>query len=763
MEGNAMRRTPVFAGWLHAGLIVLAAGTTLLAQIKPTVPAPRVSAPAPRVSAPAAPHESAPAPRVSAPSAPHESAPRVSAPSAPAPRVSAPSPRQPAPAQTPRRTAPASPRAAAPGNPRQTTPNNPRQAGSGNSRPSIPNSPRQNAPNNPRQAGPVNTRPSTPNSPRQNAPNNPRQAGQPGRPGADTPSGRHGQPPASASSGSRIQTHGGGHMERGTNGPHTYRAPDGKTVARIQNGRVSQIQRPNTVIRRPAGGPRTVVVQRHGNTVVMARSGGRGYVQRQFAVGRRNYVQRTYYVNRVAYVRAYRPVMYHGMALSFYAPAHYYPVAFYSWAGESWAGPVAYPWGWGGDPWYGYYGSYFRPWGSYSRPSFWLTDYLIGSTLQAAFQARGEARDAAQESEPASESVGASAPMSDEVKQLIEAEVRQQLAEPQAEAQAEAQARVPRPGNDKLPPSFNDKGSHLFLASEMLEVENTATGETCVIGDGDAIQLNGGLPRKGNDPTLRVLASKGSNCPVGSTVSVPLTDLVEMHNTMRETVEKGLETLRSAQGTDNLPMLPAEAAGEPVLTAYAANMQPDPDVAQVIEEELDQADQIEREVMAGSNIPDDAEVLPEPGPAAPLPSRNSGLLATIRTGQPESDVVAILGQPLNVSFLGGVKKLYEYPSGKVIFTDGEVSEVQVSVADAVAPPPPAVAAPRRRPASNPGIAASPGTPGSGASIAVGQSESEVVAILGQPSNISFLGGLKKLYEYKDLKIIFVDGSVSELQ
>src|ERR1019366_5253305 len=122
--------------------------------------------------------------------------------------------------------------------------------------------------------------------------------------------------------------------------------------------------------------------------------------------------------------------------------------------------------------------------------------------------------------------------MSDEVKEMIEAEVRRQL----AEAQAEAQAQGPQvsPSNEGLPPSFSGSGSHLFLASDLVEVENTATGATCVIG-GDAIQMNGGLPRGGGDATLRVLASKGSNCPVGSTISVPVTDLVEMHNNMRET------------------------------------------------------------------------------------------------------------------------------------------------------------------------------------------------------------------------------------
>jgi hypothetical protein len=444
--------------------------------------------------------------------------------------------------------------------------------------------------------------------------------------------------------------------------------------------------------------------------------------------------------------------MYFGVPLHFYAPIRFYPVALYGWAVGPWGMDGPYSWGWAGDPWYGYYGPYFRPWGIYPRPSFWLTDYVIASTLQAAFQARAEARAEAQAAETDNGSAAPSAPMSDEVKEMIEAEVRRQL----AEAQAEAQAQGPQvsPSNEGLPPSFSGSGSHLFLASDLVEVENTATGATCVIGGGDAIQMNGGLPRGGGDATLRVLASKGSNCPVGSTISVPVTDLVEMHNNMRETVEKGLDTLRSSQGTGNLPRMPAEAAGEPVLTAYAAQMHPDSDAEQVIAEEAGVADQIEREVTADASVPDDAVPVAGPGPAPAAPSRGSGLLATIQRGQSEGDVVRILGRPLNVSFQGGLKKLYEYPDGKVIFSNGEVADVQLSGAGAGTPAP-------RRAVEAPGQHSPPA--GSRGNIAVGQSEREVISILGRPLNVSFQGGLRKVYEYRDRKIVFVDGAVSEVQ
>ena len=95
---------------------------------------------------------------------------------------------------------------------------------------------------------------------------------------------------------------------------------------------------------------------------------------------------------------------------------YYYPGPFYSFMLGAWGMPVAYPWGFYGAPWYGYYGAYWAPWGVYPSPAFWLTDFLISNTLQAAYEARIESRLAAAEARDASDSA---APMSAEVKEAI--------------------------------------------------------------------------------------------------------------------------------------------------------------------------------------------------------------------------------------------------------------------------------------------------------------------------------------------------------
>jgi hypothetical protein len=543
--------------------------------------------------------------------------------------------------------------------------------------------------------------------------------------------------------GNAKPTASGGYTEQARNGDRIYHGNDNNTAAIIHGGRIAKVQRGDTLIRRAPGGPRTVIAQRTGSRVVVHGS-GRGYVERSVVVGRRSYVQRTYYANHVAYVRAYRQVRYYGVVVNVYSPIRYYPVAYYGWAVDPWGVPISYSWNWTGDPWFSYYGPYFRPWGVYAGPSFWLTDYLIASNLQAAYQAGEEAgeTDAAVDSGQAAEP---SATMSDDTKQMIEAEVRRQLAEAQAEAGATKEV------GDSIPPSLLESGAHLFVADEDVEVHNAVTGETCVIGEGDAIQMNGRLPRNGGDISVMVRATKGSNCPVNSTVSVPLGDLIEMHNGMRDTLDRGLEALRAGQGTNNLPVLPAEAAGEPRPTAFAASLQPDPDVADVINEETSQADQLENEVMA-----DYRTAAPEVGPVAgglptsptpPVDRREAALFGSIQNGQTESQVVAILGQPRNTAFLGGLNKQYDYGVGRITFTDGEVSAVEFS-GTATTP----------IPTSDLGT-----SPKSQEGVANGLTESQVIAIMGQPLRVTFLGGLKKMYEYQDRKVIFTDGNVSEVQ
>jgi hypothetical protein len=73
-----------------------------------------------------------------------------------------------------------------------------------------------------------------------------------------------------------------------------------------------------------------------------------------------------------------------------------------------------------------------------------------------------------------------------------------------------------------------------------------------------------------------VLASKGNDCRMGTTVAVGLAELQEMQNHMRATIDHGLGELQSRQGKGGMPAAPPDAAKSPVATEFAA-IAPPPD------------------------------------------------------------------------------------------------------------------------------------------------------------------------------------------
>jgi hypothetical protein len=98
---------------------------------------------------------------------------------------------------------------------------------------------------------------------------------------------------------------------------------------------------------------------------------------------------------------------------------------------------------------------------------------------------------------------------------------------------------------------------------------------------------------------------------------------------------------------------------------------------------------------------------------------------------------------------------------KVEDTIGEVFALDTSTAAA-----PAAAAPPDQPAAappdQPAAAQPPPAPAAPASIELGQTTDQVVAALGQPDKVVKLG-TKQIYVYKDLKVTFVNGKVTDVQ
>lgn len=406
-------------------------------------------------------------------------------------------------------------------------------------------------------------------------------------------------------------------------------------------------------------------MERADHSRVFAERGRRGFVQRPYNFHGHDFARRTYFYHGHEYSRFYHGYAYRGVYLNVYAPGFYYRPGFYGWAYNPWAAPVAFGWGWGGSPWYGYYGYYFQPYPVYPSAAFWLTDYMISSDLQSAYAAQQEAGEV----DGAPAAGGGPPELTPEVKQQIADEVREQLALENQEAGQNAQQQDVDPGSSGIARLVSDGRPHVFVVGSALDVVDAAQSE-CALSDGDVLTLRTPPPADATAADLVVLASKGGpECQRSDVVSVSMEDLQEMQNHMRETIDQGLQDLQSKQGTGGLPALPPSAQGQPAPALYAAVAPPpDPNAGTEIQEQVQAGDQAETEAAQDSGAPLSA------APASSVPAAPAAP-ASIELGQSTSQVQAALGAPTRVANLGP-KVIYYYNGMKVIFKDGKVSDVQ---------------------------------------------------------------------------------------
>ena len=474
---------------------------------------------------------------------------------------------------------------------------------------------------------------------------------------ATTPSGGKTTTPGGgkpATTGGKTFGTGGGKTPKGST---TVATKSGGSVTKRADGHVATVHdtKRGMDVHHNLSGNRRVEVERRDHSRIVAERGGRGYVQRPYMYHGHEYARRSYYYNGRYYHNYYGRYYYHGMYVNPYYPSFYYGPAFYGWAYNPWVAPVSYGWGWGGNPWYGYYGAYFTPYPVYASPSLWLTDYIIANSLQAAYQANAQA---AALSNPA--------PLTPETKQLIADEVRQQVALENSESKTAGQGAEPDAASSSIQRALTDGKPHVFVAGHDLDVVD-AGGTECALSEGDALQLTGQTAPDAQAATLAVLASKGGKeCSKGDTVSVALQDLQDMQNHMRETIDQGMQELQKKQGQGGLPAAPAAAKAAPVESAMAAAAPPPPpesEVAAQIKEQSQEADKAENEAAGTAS---------GPGPNAAAPAAEP---VNIEIGQTIDQVTAALGQPLHMATVG-TKKIYSYKDMKITFKDGKVSDIQ---------------------------------------------------------------------------------------
>jgi hypothetical protein len=411
-------------------------------------------------------------------------------------------------------------------------------------------------------------------------------------------------------------------------------------------------------------GSKTVIADRPNGVVAVANHYGHGYIQRPFSYNGSELVQRTYSLNKVANAGIYQRYPYYNkLYLDVYAPRVFYDPGFYGWAYNPWAAAVGYSWSWDGDPWYSFFAPYFAPYPVYNSPSRWLTDYFLAQTLKEGYQQRTAlAADGQVASSETARTLPAlvQAPLTDEIKQDITEEVRRQIALESSEATAGID-HLSDPDSSGIARMLADDIPRVFVVSAPLELASSS-GE-CAVTEGDVLQLRTGTAPAETAANLMVLASKGTDCAKGATVTVGVADLQDMQNQMRETIDQGLSYLQENQGRNGIPAVPRSVAQPPLQTGWGG-MAPPPElnVNAKLSELSKDADLAERDVLSH-------EPAPKPANASrPVPSANL-------MGKSPDQVKAMLGKPNSVVDLGA-KKIYVFDDRRVTFTHGKATDVE---------------------------------------------------------------------------------------
>ena len=440
-----------------------------------------------------------------------------------------------------------------------------------------------------------------------------------------TTGGTHGPTTNTAHGPTTGGTHGatntahGGVSKPGANGStHSFNSSGKRTSVETKSGtranfdrggHVSTIHtRSGMTINHGAHGERRFDSHPRPGVRVVGYGHGHGYVEHGYYRGGHPYMRRSYYYGGHGYAYAYRGYYWHGHPYYGFVSPYYYSPGFYGWAYNPWAAPVAFGWGWGGAPWYGYYGYYFNPFPVYASPAFWITDYLLAANLQAAYEARAAAQanananaEAAAEEQPASG--GGPVALSPEVKQQIADEVRAQIAAQQQQAEhpepaAPVSSTAPTGGGQTGPdevPAALDPARRTFIVSAVLS-ESTPDGTECSLSPGDVLTRIQDTPDADQNVKVLVASSQRNDCSSGSQVAVAVQDLQDMHNDFQAKISEGLGKLAENQGKNGIPAGPA-AGSRPNPNGQA---QPDLTVEADLKSQQDEATQAEKDVQDAS-------------------------------------------------------------------------------------------------------------------------------------------------------------------
>jgi hypothetical protein len=360
-------------------------------------------------------------------------------------------------------------------------------------------------------------------------------------------------------------------------GSREEQSASGNIVRRAPDGAIMDVRSPknNMSIQHGLDGSRRITVEHPDGSKVFATNRGTPYVQHPYLYQARPFDHRTYYNPGGQLTHQfYRPYTFAGKTLDAYAPQRFYSPEVYQWVDSRYSAPQIPSWNYvtTPTPWFSYYHSYFTPEPYYTSPVFWLTDFVLASSLIAAYDTHHPAAStaAAGGAAPAAPSTAVSAPaaqaaapaVTPEVKEMVADEVSRQVKQESIEAKANAQNRELKPEAGGVVQELADNQSHVFVVASDLDLVDPS-GRRCMISEGDVVQAVSSANPDTSTASAVVLASKGGECERSARVDISVSDLQEMQNHMRETIDQGMAATSTGKSAPAAPAPYAQAAPPP--------------------------------------------------------------------------------------------------------------------------------------------------------------------------------------------------------
>jgi hypothetical protein len=201
-----------------------------------------------------------------------------------------------------------------------------------------------------------------------------------------------------------------------------------------------------------------------------------------------------------------------------------------------------YSWWWHNDPWFGYYGYYYRPFPRYVYPSQWLVDYYWGTLLADEYEDRVASNTISTQQQTI---------------QTQQAEIDALKAQLQKQIEEEMAARSKSGTTVGIDTKLLDP-ARVYVVSSSLSVAavDAATGlpaKACTLSAGDVISLSKkGVAANGATANMLVRTAKAGNCAGGTEVTISIEQLQEFENEFNRRLDLGAEKMKEDPSLQNI-------------------------------------------------------------------------------------------------------------------------------------------------------------------------------------------------------------------